>query len=48
MKQIPLTQSKFALVDDNEFEQLNQHLWFAKKARNTWYNILFFVHMSLT
>lgn len=28
MKQIPLTQNKFAIVDDKDFENLNQFKWF--------------------
>lgn len=31
MKQIPLTQNKFALVDDADYDWLNQWKWFAHK-----------------
>lgn len=37
MKLIPLTQGKFAQVDDEDFEYLNQFKWFAYKHRNTYY-----------
>lgn len=33
MKTISLTQSQFALVDDEDFEKLNQWKWFAHKNR---------------
>lgn len=36
-KQIPLTQGKFATVDDADFEWLNQWKWNAHKDRNTFY-----------
>ena len=32
MRQIPLTQGKFALVDDEDFNWLNQWKWFAFRA----------------
>jgi len=37
MKQIPLTQGKIALVDNEDFEYLSQWKWFAHKSRNTFY-----------
>jgi len=37
MKEIPLTQGKFAQVDDEDFERLNQFKWFARKSRGTYY-----------
>lgn len=37
MKQIPLTQGQFALVDDEDFEELNQFKWYALKTKNTYY-----------
>jgi len=39
MKQIPLTQGKFALVDDEDFEYLNQFKWCALKRPHTFYAV---------
>jgi len=37
MKEIRLTQNKVALVDDEDFDYLNQFKWYALKSRNTFY-----------
>lgn len=34
MKKIPLTKGQFALVDDSDFDWLNQYKWYAIKTRN--------------
>ena len=39
MKKIPLTQGKFAIVDDWNYEWLNQWKWCANKYHNTYYAI---------
>jgi hypothetical protein len=37
MKKIPLTQGLYALVDDEDFEYLNQWKWYAAKQGNDFY-----------
>lgn len=37
MKKIPLTQNQFALVDDEDYEELNKWKWLAIKHRNSFY-----------
>lgn len=39
MKQIPLTQGKFASVDDIDYDDLSQYKWYASKEGNTWYAV---------
>ena len=39
MKKIPLTKGMFALVDDADYEWLNQWKWYAMKVRNTFYAV---------
>ena len=36
-KLIPLTQDKFAIVDPEDYEQLREYKWYAKKGGNTYY-----------
>lgn len=37
MKEIKLTQGKFALVDDEDYKWLNQWKWYASKTKNGFY-----------
>lgn len=39
MREIPLTQGKVALVDDEDFETLNAHKWCAVRQRHTFYAV---------
>lgn len=39
VKQIPLSQGLFALVDDEDYEGLAQWKWYAKKQRNSFYAV---------
>lgn len=37
MKLIPLTQGKFAMVDDEDFEELSRFKWYAHRGGRSWY-----------
>lgn len=37
VKQIPLTQGKFALIDDPDFQSVSEHKWFAVTDGWNWY-----------
>jgi hypothetical protein len=39
MKERPLTQGEVAIVDDADFEWLNQWKWCATRRRHTWYAV---------
>lgn len=37
MKQIPLTQGKVALIDDEDYKHISQRKWYAAKIGKTYY-----------
>ena len=37
MKEIPLTQGKVTIIDDEDFERINQFKWYAHKINNAFY-----------
>lgn len=39
MKQIPLTKNKFAIIDDEDFENLSKYKWYANKHGRSYYVI---------
>lgn len=39
MKEIPLTRSMVAFVDDQDFERISRHKWHPRKGRYTWYAV---------
>lgn len=47
MKEIELTQGRIALVDDNDFEYLNQFTWQLQPNRNTFYAVGYIDHKTV-
>lgn len=39
MKEIPLSQGKIALVDDDMYDRLSQFIWYATRIRHHWYAV---------
>jgi len=39
MREIPLSQGKFALVDDEDFERINKFKWYASRKINDFYAV---------
>ena len=39
MKKIPLTQGKYAIVDDEDYEELSKHKWCASRVGKTFYAV---------
>lgn len=37
MREIPLTQGKVALIDDEDYDYVTQYKWYAVKAKGTYY-----------
>jgi len=38
-KEIPLSQGRVAIVDDDDYAWISQWKWYANKSRNKWYAI---------
>lgn len=36
MKTIQLTQGKIAIIDAEDFEKINKHMWRASRSENSW------------
>ena len=47
MKEIPLTQGQFAIVDDADYDWLNQYKWCACKCRGNFYAIRQSTHIYM-
>lgn len=39
MREVPLSQGQTAFVDDEDYDRVSEHKWFALKKRNSWYAV---------